>query len=482
MRSYLFTFVLALLLGFLLTPIVAQAARKAGALDRTKGEAIPRSGGVAILIGTALALLLLGLVWDPVRSLVRYSTTTLQPVYVGLAAIALLGVIDDLRPLKATPKLLVEVLIAVGLYFAGVRAGSVWLPFGIVELGPVIGLLFTVIWIVGISNAFNLLDGIDGAAAGAAVFAFLAMLVASISLGQPLVALLCAAMAGATLGFLPFNFPPARIYLGDAGSLTLGFALATLALEGATKGPALVAIAIPMVAFAVPLLDTSIAVIRRAARGAPLFKGDREHLHHRLLAMGLSNREAAAIVYVACGAFALASMLFLNPNVRGIAIVLTMIAIVVWLSVRFLRLHEFRELGRLVTRGAQQTRAINFNVQLRRAADALERTSSWDDIVRVLCELFADSEFDSVRVTVTSDGRRHDYRLEGGKLVEKSQPIHPDEWGVHLPFQIGGNGARGELAVFRRYGRRYLLTDINLIVETLTPALSSAGSRVPAPK
>lgn len=479
MRSYLFTFVLALLLGFLLTPIVAQLARRAGAVDTTKGEAIPRSGGVAILVATALALLLLALVWDPVRSLVRWSGSTLRPVYFGLAAIAALGVVDDIRRLKAWPKLLAEVAIAVALYFAGVRAGSVWLPFGIVDLGPLIGLAFTVLWIVGISNAFNLLDGIDGAAPGAAVFALLAMLVASVSLGQPLVALLCAALAGATLGFLPFNFPPARIYLGDAGSLTLGFALATLALEGATKGPALVAIAIPMVAFAVPLLDTSIAVIRRAARGAPLFKGDREHLHHRLLTIGLTNREAAAVVYVACGAFALASMLFLNPNVRGIAVVLTMVAIIVWLSVRFLRLHEFRELGRLVTRGAQQTRAINFNVQLRRAADELERAGSWQEIVDVLCRLFGESEFDSVRVTVTTrGGERHDYRLEGGRLVEKQQPIRPDEWGVHLPFQIGSDGARGELAVFRRYGRRYLLTDINLIVETLTPALSRAGERV----
>lgn len=482
MRSYLFTFVLALLLGFLLTPIMARLGRRVGALDTTKGEPIPRAGGVAILLATAAALLLLGLVWDPVRSLIRYSTTTLRPVYLGLLAIAILGVVDDIKRLKAWPKLLVEIGVAVALYFAGVRAGTVWLPFGIVELGSVFGLLFSVLWIVGISNAFNLLDGIDGAAAGAAVFALMAMLVASITLGQPLVALFCAALAGATLGFLPFNFPPARIYLGDAGSLTLGFALATLAISGATKGPAIVAIAIPMVAFAVPLLDTSIAVIRRAARGAPLFKGDREHLHHRLLALGLSNREAAAIVYVACGAFALASMLFLNQNVRGIAVVLTMVAIVVWLSVRYLRLHEFRELGRLVTRGAQQTRAISFNVQLRRAADDLERAGSWDDIMAVLCRLFADSEFDSVRIVVkTSAGPRHEYRLEGGKLVEKAQPIQPDEWGVHLPFDVGANGARGELAVFRRYGRRYLLTDVNLIVEALTPALSKAAGRVPAP-
>ncbi len=484
MRSYLFAFVLALLLGAFLTPLALRLGLRVGAVDTTKGAPIPRAGGVAIMAATVAALVLLALAWEPVRSLMEFSTTRLTPVYVGMLAIFALGVFDDIRRLKAWPKLLVEVAVAVGLYYSGVRAGTVWLPFGIVELGPVVGLAFTVLWIVGITNAFNLLDGIDGAAAGAGVFALLAMFVASVSLGQPLVALLAATLAGATLGFLPFNFPPARVYLGDAGSLLLGFALATLALEGATKGPAIVAIAIPMVAFGVPLLDTGIAVIRRAARGAPVFKGDREHLHHRLIDLGLTNAQAAGILYVVSGAFALASMLFLNPNIRGVAVVLTMVGAVVWLAVRHLRLHEFFELARLASRGVQQTRAISFNVQLRRAADQLSRTTSWDEIVALLAALFAESEFDSVRIIVYGAGAgatRHEFRLEDGEVVERAVPIQPDEWGVHLPFQIGAEGARGELAVFRRYGRKALLTDVNVIVEMLRPALSKAAGRVPAP-
>jgi UDP-GlcNAc:undecaprenyl-phosphate GlcNAc-1-phosphate transferase len=382
------------------------------------------------------------------------------------------------------PKLLIEIAVAVGLYFAGVRASSVWLPFGIFELGQVFGLLFTVVWIVGITNAFNLLDGIDGAAAGSAIFALMAMFVASATLGQPLVALLAVALAGATLGFLPYNFPPARIYLGDAGSLFLGFMLATLALEGAAKGPALVAIAIPIVAFGVPVMDTLIAVVRRAARGAPIFKGDREHLHHRLLDLGLTPAQAVGILYVVCAAFALGSMLFLNPNVRGMAVVLTMIGTIAWLAVRHLRLHEFFELARMAQRGLSQTRAISFNVQLRRAADALEAADSWESIVELLAKLFADSEFDAVRLVVFGrEGAksRTEYRLENGAVVPRIVPIQPDEWGVHLPFAIGRDGARGELAVFRRYGRKPLLTDVNLIVETLRPSLSKAASRVTAP-
>ncbi len=484
MRSYLSVFLLALLLGFGLAPLAARLGLRLGAVDRTKGRDIPRAGGLAIVVASALALLGLGLFWAPVHGLLRLSGQRLLPVYLGALVILALGVVDDVRRLKALPKLLVEIAVAVGLYAAGVRAATVWLPFGIVELGSVLGLGFTVLWIVGIANAFNLLDGIDGAAAGAAVFALLAMFVASVTLQQPLVALLAVALAGGTLGFLPYNFPPARLYLGDTGSLFLGFMLATLALEGATKGPAIVAIAIPLVAFGLPVMDTTIAVIRRAVRGAPLFTGDREHLHHRLLDIGFSNAQAAAILYVVSAAFALASMLFLNPNLRGMAVVLTMIGAVVWLAVRHLRLHEFFELGRLARRGVVQTKAIGFNVQVRRAADTLEGCASWDEIVSVLGGLFGESEFDGVRLILVPAGpaqRRREYRFQGGNLVERAEPIQADEWGVHLPFDIGTRGAHGELAVFRRYGRRPLLTDVNLIVDVLRPALASAAGRVAPP-
>ena len=424
MRSYLFTFLVALVLALGLTPLAGRLGLRVGAVDRTKGGAIPRAGGIAILLAATLGLLLISLVWSPVRSMVIYSGTALRAVYFGALAILALGIVDDIHRLKAMPKLLVEIGVAVALYFAGVRAASVWLPFGIVELGNVLGLLFTVAWIVGITNAFNLLDGIDGAAAGAAVFALLAMFAVSVALGQPLVALRAVALAGATLGFLPFNFPPARIYLGDAGSLVLGFMLAVLAIEGATKGPAIVAIAIPLVAFGLPLMDTLMAVV------------------------------------------------------------FTMIVTIAWLTVRHLRLHEFFELARVAQRGMLQTRAIGFNVQLRRAADDLDKAGTWDDIVTLLAKLFAESEFDAVRLVVQRkgpSGYRHEYRLQNGAVVAGHVDILDDEWGVHLPFQIGHGDAHGELAVFRRYGRSALLTDVNLIVETLRPSLSRAAGRVTAP-
>ena len=262
MRSYLSVFVLALLLGLVLVPAAGHLGRRIGAVDLTRDPPIPRSGGLGIAAAWVLALALLAAVFAPVRALLAYSRLELQAVYVGALVILALGVADDIWRLKATPKFLIEIAVAVALYVAGVRAATMWLPFGIVELGNVWGLAFTVLWIVGITNAFNLLDGIDGAAAGAAVFALLAVFVTSVALGQPLVALLTVALAGATLGFLRYNFAPARIYLGDAGSLTLGFLLATLSIRGATKSPTLVAIAIPIVAFGLPVMEIGRASCR----------------------------------------------------------------------------------------------------------------------------------------------------------------------------------------------------------------------------
>ena len=485
MRSYLTVFVLALVFGLLFSPGAARLARRAGALDATRDPPVPRSGGLGIAAAAALALLALALVFEPSRNLLRFSLVELGPLYAGAVAILALGFADDVWHLGAAVKFVAEIAIAAGLYGLGLRVGTIWLPIGIVPLQPAVGLLFTVFWIVLITNAFNLLDGIDGAAAGAAVFALLALFVTSVSLGNSMAAIYAAAAAGATLGFLPYNLAPAKFFLGDAGSLLLGFVLATLSLRGATKGPTLVAIAIPIVAFALPLMDTLIAVVRRAVRGAPIFKGDREHLHHRLLAIGLTPQQAMALIYAVSAGFALASMLFLNPNVRGVAVVLTMIGAVLWFSVRYLHLHEFYELARIARRGITQGRAISFNVEVRKAAQTLAGAATWDEIEGVLARLFHASEFDAVRLAIYEGGPgtpRREYRLEHGQAIEERVPINQDEWGVHLPFQVGPGGAvHGELAAFRRYGRRQLLTDVNLLVEVLRPALAAAAGRVLPP-
>jgi UDP-GlcNAc:undecaprenyl-phosphate/decaprenyl-phosphate GlcNAc-1-phosphate transferase len=485
MLVFLVTFVLALAFAALLTPVAMRLATRVGALDEANGAAIPRAGGPAIAGAVVCAVGILAAVSGLTRAMLQEQPLHLAAICAGAAAILAVGVADDIWRLSAKPKFAVEAVVAIGLYVVGVRAATVWTPYGIAQLGVVGGLLFTVVWIVGITNAFNLLDGIDGAAAGAAVFALLALFVAAVTLDQPLAGLVTVAFAGATIGFLPANFAPARVYLGDSGSLVLGFVLAALALEGTAKGPAMVAIAIPVVAFGLPVADTLFAVVRRAVRGAPLFRGDRGHLHHRLLDLGLSPRQAAVVLYAVSALFALASMLFLNPNVQGMAVVLTIVGVSVWLAIRYLHLHELDELSRLARSGLTQHRAIAFNVEVRDAAVALERCASWPELLDVLARLFAASEFDRVQLTLRSAAgeRRREYRFEGGQAVETAPARSPDEWAIRLPFTVGpAAAARGELSLYRSYGRSRLLTDVNLLVATLCPALSGAAGRVSPPE
>jgi hypothetical protein len=190
------------------------------------------------------------------------------------------------------------------------------------------------------------------------------------------------------------------------------------------------------------------------------------------------------VLYAVSAAFALASMLFLNPNVRGMAVGLTIVGAAVWLAVRYLRLHELNELARIARRGLSQTRAISFNVDVRKAAVDLRACETWAALVARLVRLFAESEFDGVRLRLRSVAGEivREYTLEGGEAIEGRREVQKDEWGLHVPFQVGAAGALlGELAVFRRYGRSPLLTDVNLLVEVLRPALNETAGRITPP-
>ncbi|MCH7473504.1 MAG: undecaprenyl/decaprenyl-phosphate alpha-N-acetylglucosaminyl 1-phosphate transferase, partial [Gemmatimonadetes bacterium] len=317
MGSYLLVFMVAAISAALTLPLLMVLGARIGALDNTREPAVPRVGGWAIALGVGVALLLVGVVFAPTGSTLLATTGSIGPVLIGAAGILLLGAVDDIYPVPAAAKLGGQILIALAVIGMGVRIELLSFPLGRLELGPVFGLAFTVLWLVGITNAFNLLDGADGVATGSAFFSATAVFIMSVALGHPAAGLVAAALAGALLGFLPFNFPPARAFLGDSGSMFAGFLLAGLAVEGSTKGPTLVAIGVPLVAFAVPVFDTTLTLIRRKVRGQPVFQRDQEHVHHRLQQFGYSPRQVAGLIYGASAGFALLAMLFLNPGVRS---------------------------------------------------------------------------------------------------------------------------------------------------------------------
>lgn len=480
MGSYLLVFALAAAATALFMPLTGAVARRIGAMDDTREPAVPRVGGLAIALGVVASLMLVSAVFEPTALTLLGTSRSIVPVAIGALAILLLGMLDDARPLRATVKFAFQLAVAAAVYAAGVRVELLSLPVGTANLGAVFGFVVTVLWLVGITNAFNLLDGADGVAAGSAFFAATAVFLMSVTLGHPAIGLVTAGLAGAVLGFLPFNFPPARAFLGDSGSLLAGFLLAGLAVEGSTKGPTLVAIAVPLVAFGVPVFDTTITLIRRVMRGRPLFEPDREHVHHLLERAGFSPRQITGVVYAASAAFAVGAMLFVNPGLRGYAVALLVIGAGVWIISRRLRFHELNELARLAKRGALQPMAVAANVELRRAAERLSRATTLDDLMSGLAILFEHSEFDDVLLLVAPAGERRGHagkwQLDGGEFSQGWPERGPDEWEVVCPF--AGRGWSGELHLRRRLGRRSLLLDLNLLIELVQPTLDDAAKRI----
>ncbi len=228
----------------------------------------------------------------------------------GGIVIAALGIFDDLKGAGAKKKFLVQFAVAAGMYAAGFRIDLIANPFGAsIQLGW-LGLPFTMLWIAGVVNAMNLIDGLDGLAGGVALIAISTTFAIAALRGEPLMILFTAALAGAVLGFLFYNFNPASIFMGDTGSMFLGFVLATTAIQTNQKSSTAVAIVVPIIALGVPIADTLLAMVRRAARGAPLFQADRGHIHHRLIDLGLSHRQAVLVLYgtsvvLGCAALAL---------------------------------------------------------------------------------------------------------------------------------------------------------------------------------
>ena len=296
-------FLVAFLLAVLLTPVVSQAAWRAGIVDtpteerRLHARPTPLLGGLAIFAAIAIPAAALG------------NDHGFWGIIAGAALMAMLGALDDIHPLHPAVKLGGMAAIASIPAFLGITIDHVTLPLlGVFDLGwwqyPV-----TIIWIVAIANIVNFIDGMDGLAAGFCGIAALTFAVLAASLGREDAAAICAIVAGATLGFLRYNFHPATIFMGDAGALMLGYLLAAMAIQGVLKTAAAVSLVLPLVILALPILDTSFVIAKRLKYGRPIYEADRSHFHHRFANIGFSQRRAALYVYAWCvslSAFALA--------------------------------------------------------------------------------------------------------------------------------------------------------------------------------
>ena len=301
-----------LLTSAALTPLAMRFARRVGAVDKGgyrkayRGD-IPLLGGLAIaipLIGLCLAAGVAGhfifrnwqWVWthhresfDFLYTLAGFRDANITLAVGGIAIVAL-GVVDDIKTLKARWKLLGQIFIAVFVCLSGNVLTTVTIPIlGVVNLGPWVGGVLTMLWIVGLINAFNLIDGVDGLATGIALVGAMALIALGILQDTPLVAIAGVALAGSLTAFLLYNFPPAWVFLGDTGSMFLGYTLAMMSLIGAHKSEAAVIVIAPILALSFPLFETLLSIVRRYLRGVPVFAGDNRHTHHRLLRKGYSQ-------------------------------------------------------------------------------------------------------------------------------------------------------------------------------------------------
>lgn len=332
----LLALVIAFIISFAATPVVKSFAKQVGAIDvpdhkrHIHNHPIPRMGGLAIFIGFLLSVLLFADITNQVRG-----------ILLGAIMIVIVGAIDDVLNLNAWLKFGVQILAAVIAVLSGVIINVVSNPLLITsEQALTIGILavpVTILWIVGVTNSVNLIDGLDGLACGVSAIASLSMLVVSmlVSDSNSNVAIILAALCGGCLGFIPYNLNPAKIFMGDTGALLLGYVLATASVIGMFKFYAIVTFILPVLALAVPLSDTICSFTRRMLKGQSPFHADRGHFHHKLLDMGLSQKQAVAVLYAVSAILGLAAVLLASTGIIKIvlALIAFTIAVCIWLFV-----------------------------------------------------------------------------------------------------------------------------------------------------
>ena len=309
LRHYAFVAAIGALVTFIVTPLVRAFAIKRGLVDYPGGrkvhtKAIPRLGGVAIFAGVmaAVAVQAAGerfFGWGGTIVGGGTSQARVVGVLIGLTIVFVVGLVDDLRNLSPGVKFTGQLVAACVVVASGLRIEYVGDPFagGLVDLG-LLAIPVTLLYIVGFTNVINLIDGLDGLAAGVSAIAAASLLVLAAQGNRLDAAALAAAVIGACLAFLRYNFNPASIFMGDSGALFLGFTLATISLMGVMKSTAAIALAVPLLIIGVPIFDTASAIIRRVLHKRPIQEADKGHIHHRLLGRGFDQRQTVLIIYV----------------------------------------------------------------------------------------------------------------------------------------------------------------------------------------
>ena len=413
MTTALVAFAVAFIAAILCTPVVRAAARRLGVVDKpdsfrkVHGREVPLLGGVAIYVAFATPIVALCFFYRNAVSDLLYAHPIKLLTLMGGAAVALAaGGLDDVRNLPVRWKLLLQIVAACVAFAGGCSIEAISNPFGEPLVLGVWSFPVTLLWFLGCMNAVNLLDGLDGLAAGACLFATITLLLVSIVFGNVMPMLLMACLSGAILGFLLFNFYPASIFLGDSGSLLLGFLLASLSLLGATRKPeTAVALFIPVVAFGLPIFDTGLAILRRWSRRLPISAGDRRHIHHVLLSLGLSHRRAVLVLYGACVVLGGAAVLIMAGRSELTLMVLGSLAIVAFVCVRVFGRLRFDALwSRLSEDWARTRRSAEARIAVESAAQRMQAAADIEAMWAACSDAFKSLALDHATLWVNGHG------------------------------------------------------------------------------
>jgi UDP-GlcNAc:undecaprenyl-phosphate/decaprenyl-phosphate GlcNAc-1-phosphate transferase len=455
MYSIIFLAVTSFLISLAITPLLRQAL--GSLVDRPNEERklhrlpIPRIGGIPIALAyvAAFGLLLL----SPLHGASRVSLPLVLTLMPAALVVFATGLLDDLVGLTPWQKLLGEVTAAGLAYYCGVRIiGIAGYSAGWWSV-PV-----TVIWLVACTNAFNLIDGVDGLATGVGLFATLTTFLAALLQKNTALALATVPMAGALLGFLRYNFNPASIFLGDCGSLSIGFLLGCCGVIWSQKSATLLGMAAPLMALSIPLLDTTLAIARRFLRHQPIFGADRNHIHHRLLDRGFSPRKVALLLYAMCGIAAAFSLLhsLLQKQVGGLMIVI--FSVITWAGVRYLAYGEFATARRLTLQGTFR-HILHAQLYLKKLEDKLARARTGDDCWTAIQQLGRDYEFSQLHMHL--GGRLYNARFR--------DTTRDRSWTIHIPLS---NSEYVELT-HQRESSKPLNIALSSVAEILQRSLAS---------
>ncbi|NBD07493.1 MULTISPECIES: MraY family glycosyltransferase [Corallococcus] len=481
MITFFVAFLVSLVVALALTWGVRERALAWGWLDQANSSRkvhvrpIPRLGGIGIVGGFFAPLCALFLVDSGVGDQFVSQTALIVGLFVGGGIIAALGLYDDLKGAGAKLKFSVQFAVALGLYALGFRIEVLANPFGAELTLGLLSLPLTLLWVVGVINALNLIDGLDGLAGGVAFFGVGTHFLLALMRGDVLLCLLMAALAGAILGFLVFNFNPASIFMGDTGSMFLGFVLAAVSIKTSSKSGTAVALLVPVMALGLPIMDTLLAMVRRSLLGRPMFSADKEHIHHRLMSrLLLSHRTTVLVLYALCTLFMLTALGLHFANSTQSALLLCGMGVVIVVLMRKLGYLDMRHVG-----AVQQTRQHNHELRtlVRSVTAAVRAAGSFQEVWNAVRPLSGGMSTSQVELRL----RRPHEEPGGGVIFESKDPAAGSAAALEVRIDVkDGEALLGVLRLVWRDGRSTIDRDEELALEVLADVVAERAGQLVA--